>query len=299
VFDSAAQTLERLSGLSLSDKQIERVCHHYGQELEAQSREEDPPGSSGEGLHYAMMDGSMILTRHKDVKGKCKWAEMKLGRVFKAAAHVQLGDGEVVRGWIRSSRYVAHLGDCDDFFDKMMPLLDPLKQLVVVADGAKWIWERIQDYYPSAIQILDFYHAVEHLADFAAGCSSINFKTDQQRRRWLDEQKILLLNDGLQRVCQNIRQLKTDTPEQVQQQEALLNYYQNNRSRMNYQHYRAQGWLIGSGPIESAHRQVIQKRLKLSGQRWSLTGAQQVANLRVAWLSGQWQKLNRLIKIRA
>jgi hypothetical protein len=63
---------------------------------------------------------------------------------------------------------------------------------------------------------------------------------------------------------------------------ALLTYYQNNQHRMKYGTFKEKGYLIGSSPIEAAHRNVIQQRLKLSGQRWTIQGAQQVANLRVS-----------------
>lgn len=79
-------------------------------------------------------------------------------------------------------------------------------------------------------------------------------------------------------------------------QRSLLTYHENNRSRMNYKTYRDHGLLIGSGPVEAAHRHVIQARLKRSGQRWTLKGAQQVANLRTAQCSGQWEIVKNLIR---
>ena len=76
---------------------------------------------------------------------------------------------------------------------------------------------------------------------------------------------------------------------------ALIKYYQANSKRMQYKTYREKGWLIGSGPIEAAHRHVIQQRMKLSGQRWTLKGAQQLANLRMASKSNQWHKVYNAI----
>jgi hypothetical protein len=75
----------------------------------------------------------------------------------------------------------------------------------------------------------------------------------------------------------------------------LVTYLQNNKNRINYGHYKEQGLLFGSGAIESANRDIIQKRMKLSGQRWTLSGAQQMLNLRVCYKSGHSRKLYELI----
>ena len=299
VFDEASETLNRIGGIALSDKQIERVCHKYGQALETQPAEEQSGSKLKEEWHYAMADGAMVLTRQKDKDGKSKWAEMKLGRVFQAAAHVGLGPEQESRKWIRESQYVAHLGNCDDFFDKFMPVLDPIKHLIFIADGAKWIWERVHAFYPNAIQILDFFHAMEHLWALLNLCWKANFETESQRNEWAQTQKQLLLEGLVSQVSEHIAALSVTTKEQTEKQAELLQYYENNKERMDYGTYLENGWLIGSGPIESAHREVIQKRLKRSGQRWTLPGAQQIANLRVAYKSNKWDRVQNLIKIRA
>lgn len=75
-----------------------------------------------------------------------------------------------------------------------------------------------------------------------------------------------------------------------------IRYYENNRDRMQYKTYLEKGYLIGSGAIESAHRNLVQQRLKLSGQRWSIEGAQQIMNLRACKKSDQWDQLVGIIK---
>ena len=117
VFYEGEELLKRLTGLAISDKQIERVSHRYGEELEQQTSAEEKEILVNHELHYAMADGSMILTREKGKDGKSKWAEMKLGRVFKASDDMILGIKEESRKWIRASKYVAHLGHCNDFYD--------------------------------------------------------------------------------------------------------------------------------------------------------------------------------------
>jgi hypothetical protein len=299
VFDEGEELLKRLSGVEVSDKQIERVCHEYGERLEEKTEEEEKKVLVNHELHYAMADGSMILTREKSKDGKSKWAEMKLGRVFKASDDMILGTKNESRKWIRASKYIAHLGHCDEFYDKFSELLDPLPNLVFIADGARWIWDRVGSFHPKAIQILDFFHVMEHLWAVLLLCWKLNFETETQRNQWIAKQKELLLEGQVELVCKNVEALKVQGVKNLDKQKELIQYYTNNAQRMKYDEYLEKGLLIGSGPIESAHRNVIQKRLKRSGQRWTKKGAQQIANLRVAYKSEDWDKVRNLIKIRA
>ena len=108
--------------------------------------------------------------------------------------------------------------------------------------------------------------------------------------KWVNQQEELLQQDEAKTVIANIS-LMTCKGKAKQGQRTILTYYGNNLKRMNYKTYRDQGLLIGSGPMEAAHRHVIQQRMKLSGQRWTIQGAQQVANLRVTNKSGNWQQV--------
>ena len=131
-------------------------------------------------------------------------------------------------------------------------------RLVFIADGGTWIKNWVEDSFPDAVSVLDYYHACEHLCNF-----------------------------------ENIRTLggKSDAADK------LINYYLVNASRMNYKLYKSIGaGIIGSGAIESAHRTVVQKRMKQSGQRWTKKGAQNMLNLRVLQMNGQWGKVEQLIR---
>lgn len=113
--------------------------------------------------------------------------------------------------------------------------------------------------------------------------------------------KVFRLNEQLleNKVNQVIEKLKTYRPRKKEASEALSNvirYYEEPEDRMQYKTYRENGWLLGSGPIESAHRNVLQHRLKLSGQRWSIQGAQHIANLRCLKISNRWTDITNLIK---
>lgn len=234
----------------------------------------------------------MVLTREESWPAP-RWKELKVGRVF--AADALLPENEH-RNFIHNSGYVAHLGECEPFFDKLSLLTDPLPNMVWIADGARWIWRWVAEQYPGAVQILDrpatrYFHAKEKLCEFA----QLAFPEEPTRKEWIQKQEDLLFEDQVALVIANVS-LMSLKGQPKDKQQALLKYYQNNEHRMRYGTFREQGYLIGSEPIEAAIRHLIQQRLKLSGQRWTIAGAQQVANLRVAEKSGQWQKVVQLIE---
>ena len=283
VFEDASEQLFQLAGVEVTSKQVERLTHAYGQLLEADENEDSLPGDQKEGLHYCMADGGMVFTREDG------WKEMKLARLFPAKA-LMSENGQ--RNFIKESTYVAHLGGHTPFCRKLETHTDGLKQMVWICDGAAWLWKWIGSSYPDSVQILDYYHCSEKLHGFAREA----IKDDGQRHQWIDEQESLLLDGQVDQVINHIDAMSCKGKAQ-QCQRTLLTYYENNRQRMDYKAYREQGLLIGSGPMEAAHRHVVQCRLKLSGQRWTIKGAQQVVNLRVANKSGQWEKVLNLIKL--
>lgn len=283
VFEDGSRQLSRLAKVEVTAKQIERLTHTYGQLLEAQQQEEKPAGCRQQALHYCMMDGGMILTREDG------WKELKLGRVFPAKAHMSESEK---RNFIKESYYVGHLGGHHPFLRKLEKQTDPLDNMVWICDGAKWIWNWIESSYPGSTQVLDYFHCSEKLHAFAKEA----IKDGKQRSEWVNEQESLLLNGQVSLVITNIG-LTPCKGKARQLQRTLLTYYENNLTRMNYKKYREQGLLIGSGPMEAAHRHVIQCRMKLSGQRWSIQGAQQVVNLRVANKSNRWDQVLKLINL--
>jgi hypothetical protein len=281
-------------GQEISSAQVFRVTNAYGVELgiDEQSERNLAPVSRGE-VVYAEIDGSMILTREG-------WKEVKLGRVFKSSDCATTGEKD--RGFILESQYMAYLGDKGPFCRGMDELLDDyggtkLKdRLVLINDGAVWIHNWCTDMYPDALHVLDYYHACEHLHEFAG----IAFKDAEAGKAWAQEQKDKLLESRAAEVIQAISEMECPGKQAKANQSNLINYYQSNLSRMDYARYKKMGCgIIGSGAIESAHRTIIQKRLKQSGQRWGLKGAQNVLNLRAIKGSGQWNKVIRNIKFAA
>lgn len=288
VFDDAEELLSSILGISISAKQIQRVSECYGSEIEDNVQEliKKETGLSApkiEELTYVMPDGSMIYTREEG------WKEIKVGRIFQQKDIVKIQED---RQQITRSLYVCHLGEHKDFLDKMELYVERYRKKICIADGAKWIWNWASDIYPNMIQILDFYHAVEKLCAYA----QLQYPDEKQRTKWVERQKKLLLEDKVDKIITAVEKQEPKTPEAKKAQNNLLTYYKNNQSRMYYGTYRAKGYLIGSGAIESAHRNVVQQRMKLSGQRWSVQGAQQIVNLRAYKKSDRWDEVVDFIK---
>lgn len=293
VFDEASQLLNRLLKIDLSAKQFQLVSERYGSEIdpiiEANHTEYIPKlkKAKSDEYCYVMVDGSMVFTRED------KWKENKLARIFYDS---QVIDIQHNRKEVMDTIYVSHLGGVDRFLPKVERHISLVKgRKVFIADGAKWIWNWVEDNYPGAIQILDYYHAIEKIEELAKH----QFIDKTKRRKWLNVQKELLMDDGVNQVIKNIKKLRIKNELCQRLKEISIKYYEQHEDRMLYKTYKEKGLLIGSGPIEAAHRNVIQQRLKLSGQRWSIKGAQGIANLRCYEKSGAWDIIENLIKLAA
>lgn len=288
VFQEASESIGRLTGAELSAKQVERLCHYYGTLLESELEASILAGETADTFtgkeaqpHYLMADGALFMTREDS------WKEAKLARIFRSGDCLDLG-GEDARGWIRESQYVVHLGGCKEFLEKLEYRIHSLKRIVIVADGAPWFWDWVESHYPDMLQILDFYHATQHLWAFARE----RFKDESERKQWGQAMTGLLLEDGIDEVLEELLNMEKSTSKAAEKARmSLIRYYKTHQKRMKYKTFRDQGLLIGSGPIESAHRDVLQERLKLSGQRWTFAGWQAVANLRALEKGSQWHRM--------
>lgn len=288
VYDEACELFDGIMGLEISAPQIQRVCTHYGNTIDPLVKANCEPvipaleAAKDEDKVYVMVDGSMIYIRDEG------WRELKLGRLFCQSQVVNI---QANRRQVMDSVYVSHLGSVEEFFPKFERHLVGYSNKVIIGDGAKWIWNWADDNYPGAIQILDFYHAKEKLVLFARH----QYKQEGTRLSWIEEQSEKLLDNRLEEVISTLKSCRARNGEAKVAKQKAIEYYIEHDDRMQYKTYRQQGLMIGSGPIEAAHRSVIQQRLKLSGQKWSLPGAQAVANLRCYKHSGAWSIVKNII----
>jgi hypothetical protein len=164
---------------------------------------------------------------------------------------------------------------------------DQAAELIFICDGAAWIWKLIEQYFPNAVQIVDWYHASQYL--FAVAEALPFSKT--QKDEWITEMKALLWDGQVEDVLRECRAHLQRVGEPVKR---LISYYTNNLERMRYADFRAKGYFIGSGTVESGCKQIVTMRLKRSGARWTHQGAALTAKARTAWLSGSWQEVTHL-----
>jgi len=267
IFHEVPILIESLLGVNVSESHVYRTVQKVSEELEDPyspsidlQQMEDQPDTQV----YGMMDGSFLFTDDG-------WKEVKVGRVFTATPNASADKWSMGQ-----SEYVAQSGHYKNFTEKFETLLPPHSRCekVFITDGASWITNWLTTTYPDSLQILDFFHVCEKLATVP---QLIACKKD-----WFEHHKALLLAGSLDVVCSSIKELT-----KFDGQTELLNYLEKNAFRMRYNEYRIKRLMISSGPIESAHRTVLQTRMKRSGQRWSKGGCDAMIKLRITYKSGK------------
>jgi hypothetical protein len=155
--------------------------------------------------------------------------------------------------------------------------IDLADELVFLGDGAKWIWKLVEYYYPKAVQIVDWFHAEERLEKVAKDA----FSKGTEREKWLENTRTALWDGDVELVIRNCEFLAKHSKEAADAQ----TYFYNNKKRMRYDTFREKSYMIGSGTIESACKQIVSHRLRCSGAQWKVEGARLTAKARAAWLS--------------
>jgi hypothetical protein len=222
-----------------------------------------------------------------------QFRDVKTGVLLRPDERVETSPGRrsLVRRFL-----VTCLGDADDIFRHMYAYLrelgwiGPETVVVIVGDGAEWIWNRAS-MFVRRCEILDFWHALEHAWEFARlryGAGSA------QADRWVHDLAATLRAGKVDEVIEGLKRLRPKTPEARESLQALIRYYSENATRMRYDEYLRLGYGIGSGAVESAHKQVVHARLRQAGMRWSEAGARRLLALRLLLLNHNWELLDRL-----
>jgi hypothetical protein len=228
------------------------------------------------------MDGGMINIRDEG------WRELKVGAVFDVETRLERNPqteelDEMAHGV--KVQYTAVLGSKDDFTPALWALavdhdLPTAKERAVVGDGAAWVWSVAEDVCPDGRQIVDWFHAVQHLAD-AATALYPNDNDAQQRQRWFKTHKDHLYMGRTHKIIAALhKRERTD----------LAGYFEHHQRRMQYLEFREEGWPIGSGTVESGVKQFKQ-RLTGTGMRWNADHAQRMLVIRAAVLGNDFHAL--------
>jgi hypothetical protein len=293
-FELAAVTLKEITGLQVSPATIERVALAVGASLRQAQRDQARQHHEGRLAQptrrpkrlYIALDGTMTPLRdpwHRDgSQGAllCRYGECKIGVVYEARPDPK-GDRGVLR-----KQYVATLGDVEAF----APLIGTAahlsghhfaKELVVLGDGAVWIWRLAARQFPTAIQIVDFYHASEHLWAVARA----RYGEEPEAKAWVLARQQELKQDQLLRVLRSIEEWQPQSQAHQQLREREYEYFASNAERMRYGSYVKKGYHIGSGVVEAACRHVVGSRLDQVGMHWRQERAEAIVGLRAALCS--------------
>ena len=286
---------------ALQRQKDEELVRAMQDEAQLQKREYDDEKQAPERL-YGSIDAAKVRIeprdeREKALAGRENWRDLKIGCWYQGEivpkrerSVRQKGkaerEGTVIRA--RNKEYFCDIAPADEFGKLLWATgcsanADHARVLVFVCDGAVWIWNLVDQYFPHAVQIVDWYHAEDHLKRAAEEA----FPLPEQRQAWLTETTEDLWQGRVELViaaCQNL-----SNHSELARQASI--YFSNNCERMRYADFRTAGYLIGSGVVESACKQIVSQRLKLPGAQWNLDGAILTAKARAAWLSGKWHSL--------
>ena len=222
-----------------------------------------------------------------------QFQEVKTGVLLLPEERVETSPGRhsVVRRFL-----VSCLGNADTIFAGLYAQLrelgwvGPHTVVVIVSDGAEWIWNRAK-MFVRRCEILDFWHALEH----AWGFARLNYgEGSQQADRWVHQIATDLRAGKVQEVIARLKRMRPKTPELQEKLQGLIAYYSEHAGRMRYDEYLRLGYGIGSGAVESAHKQVVHARFRQAGMRWSEAGARRLLALRLLLLNDQWALLDRM-----
>lgn len=282
----AERHLDQTGGISVSARQIQRVIQRVGSAAQAWQERPAQPGSCDAPIMYVSADGTgvpmvpeeLVGRRGKQADGKAKTRQVYLGCVF--TQHRVDEKGHPVRDW-DSTTYVSSFKSSDEFGpclrqEAIRRGMASAKEVVVLIDGAQGLENLGKLNFKDCVQIVDFYHALEHAGHVLSaliGKGHPDYKTRQHR--WAKR----LLKDKVQALIGETRRECVDKSQAAQVEEEL-GYFVRNIKRMQYGTFRAKGYFIGSGVVEAGCKTVIGGRCKQSGMFWSESGAENILALR-------------------
>jgi hypothetical protein len=295
-FRRATQELNHFTGVKVSEATARRLTERAGADYVAVETEQVkhlqaqlPPPAAGPKLQLLSVDGALVPLVHKE------WAEVKtlaLGRVEEPLRE----KGEVVVH-TRELSYFSRSSPASQFTAEALVELhrrgtETAKTVIAVTDGAAWEQSFIDFHRPDAVRILDFAHAAEYLAE--AG-RSLYGEQSAKFRHWFEAQVNRLKKGQPEQLFKHLRQLAQTAkaerkPEAQQAIQSSLAYLEQRREMIQYAQFQALGYPIGSGSVESAHKVVVESRLKQAGMHWERAHVNPMVALRNVACNDRWQE---------
>lgn len=285
-FRRAKEIFVRLTGVYISGREVEEIAEHKGRQLEEKIKVEvdralgEERGLS-QGISVQVMgvaiDGAKVLTEED-------WKEVKTGCVFK----VERGEEpKAVEASYTASFEAADQAMNRLYAEALKRGVEKAEVVIGIGDGAPWIWERMNLHFPQAIQIVDWYHASEHIW---AAAQKVIGEGKEEASLWARDRVEELWEGEVELAVEGLRDLAQRGEEKGQFAAGEIHYFEANGQRMRYKEFRQRGYPIGSGVVESACKQLVEARMKGSGMRWTKKGGQAILNLRAELLSERFDQ---------
>lgn len=304
-FDQGREQLELLAGIEVTAKAVERHAEAIGSNIELRQQSEigrakplELPVAGGPAvpLLYIEMDGTGIPVSKSETEGRAgkvdgqpaRTREVKFGCIFTQTSTDS--EGRPVRDE-DSTSYVAAIETAEAFGLRLYTEAwrrgwSRAQKKVVIGDGAIWIWNLADPHFPSAVQIVDLYHARQHLWDLSAKL----FPNDSKGlKRWIARCLDRLQQGKIEALVKILRDSPSATDELGKTIDNEAEYFERNAERMRYPAFRAQGLFVGSGVVEAGCKVVIGARLKCSGMFWTVRGANSIIALRCCRISRRFE----------
>ena len=304
-FDHGRQQMKLLADLEVTTKAVERTAEAIGEDIAAREQEEirravqlELPIVIGQPVPilYVQMDGTGIPVVQKETVGRqgktegqpSHTREVKLGCVFTQTTWDE--EGYPIRD-PDSTTYVGAIESADPFGKRLYVEAwkrdwGHAEKKVVMGDGAEWIWNIADQHFPGAVQIVDLFHARQHLWELAR---KLHPNDEVQQKAWIKVHQRRLDNGKIEKLVVSLRSTDSDNPEVADKIRTEADYFERNADRMRYPEFRRQHFFVGSGVIEAGCKTVIGSRLKQSGMFWTVRGANAIIALRCCQLNNRFE----------
>jgi len=305
-FDHGREQMQVLAGLEVTTKAVERTAEAIGADIARDEQRDiqrvvqlDLPLVIGKPVPilYVQMDGTGVPVVKKETVGRqgktdgqpAHTREAKLGCAFTQTTTDE--KGRPIRD-PDSTTYTGAIETAEEFGKRIYLEAwnrgwEHAAKKVVMGDGAEWIWNLAEQYFPGAVQIVDLYHARQHLWELVR---KLHPNDSASQKTWMKfHQKRSLDKGKIEKLVDALRAIRSANPEIAEQIRLEAEYFERNAERMRYPKFRRQHLFVGSGVIEAGCKTVIGSRLKQSGMFWTLRGANAILALRCCHLNGRFE----------
>jgi hypothetical protein len=305
-FDQGRQQMQALAGLEVTAQSVERTAEGLGADIAQREQKESPqalplplPAVDGEPIPilYVPMDGTGIPVVKKERVGRpgkipgprARTREVKLGCVFTQTTWDR--EGYPLRA-PDSTTYTGAIETAEEFGPRLFREAwtrgwGRARLQVVMGDGAEWIWNLAAEHFSGTVEIVDLYHARQHLWDVAR---ALYPNQAVPQKAWMKVHQKRLLDKGrIEKLVHALRAIRSRNPQVADMLRVEADYFERNAERMRYPKFRRQHLFVGSGVIEAGCKTVVASRLKQSGMFWTLSGANAILALRCCILNDRFE----------